>query len=255
MCLPAHDPSYKDQSSSVKRKWALPLYVIRPAQKVKQESFQSDIEAEEWSLSKFAEFQDPDHPPRVHESNWKLCEYWYRFDRGLETPKSASVEDNYARSSNDLSSSMLALNMPEQGKAKRSLADLHKSSLTKVKSLSTKLSRHLMSCESSLPGVKRKVGMATYNRLKKGLDVCREARTSVMDEMEDLKEIDGDQGKQQDTITQLNKLAKTLQEHSDALMEAFNNYQKVEMSGVKKDHDAEGDGDSRAAGKWRPKVG
>ena len=131
--------------------------------------------------------------------------------------------------------------MPEPTKPKRSLGDLHKTNVAKVKQMSNKMARHLMTCETSLPRVKRDVGLSTYNRLRDGLLACREVQSGIMDELEDLKILGDDEEQQQQQIESLQKLAKTLQEHTHSLLEAFNSHQHREemKTEVAEEHDGD----------------
>ena len=133
------------------------------------------------------------------------------------------------------------------------MAEMHKAGVTKVKQLSSRMSRSLMSLESSLPGMKRKHGVPTYNRLREGLMACRDAYSSVMDELEDLKELkemECDENEQAEKVTHLNKLARTLQEHSEALQEAFAKHQNEAPVKKDKDEKEQNDGEPASTGWW-----
>ena len=191
-----------------------------------------------WADTKFDMCRRDDKPDRVHPTNWRLSERWVTMDKGRDKAAETCLEETLNRDSTDVNSSMSALGLPEQqqGSKKKSAAELHKSSLTKATQMASRMAKCLMTCESSLPSMRRSVSGPAYLRLKEGLHACRVARDQGLDDIEDLKVLPDGPDEQEKVIAELNKVTKSLQEHNQALVEAFGAKKKEECE-IKKDQD------------------
>ena len=209
---------------------------------MRPETFSCDQEAQAWADGKFQACKNPLHPDRLHDTNWKLDERWFCHVKGLDKSNTTTVTDDLSRVSSDINATMGVLSLTEPARPKRSASDLHKSSLLKVRQMSSRLQKSLASCEGMLPKLKRKVPPTSYNLLKEGMATCRCARDGVLDELEDVAELPPQEEEQEEAIVKLTKLAKTLAEHNDALLEAFGKHKVKDDAGksvVKKDKEAE----------------
>ena len=195
-------------------------------------------------MGKFNQFDLSKHPPRLHKSKWRLNEYWYEFDQGKTKSQTTTIDDTFSRSSTDVSGSMSAVNLPaEHGRNKKSLVEVHKSCMAKVRQLSSRMAKSLMGCESKLVSIKRKVAPSEYQKLWAGMNACREARLDVMHKLEEGNFPD-EEYKQQECIDFLQTLSQQLQTHLDALQEAFATYKSGEPPIVKKDEEEMDEGEA-----------
>ena len=213
------------------------------ALEVTESQFLDEDEKFEWACGKWEACKSSQKPDRVHKNNWKLDEKWFSFDSGEHQEQETQVTEKMQRVGTDLAgtSTMLAIDEPK-GKLKAP-CERHKAARARVCSLASRLARTLSSSEASLPGLKRKVSPETYKKLRTGVLAVRDVRDHVLDELEDLKVLPEDPQAQEQSIEGLLALQRTLQEHQDALVEAWK-VQKEPI--VKKDVEMEAPGDDGA---------
>ena len=192
--------------------------------------------------------QSTEHPPRYHDSNWKLDERYFSFSRGREKMRETVLEELMRKTSTDQNSSLAAIAQPEtpKNKNKRSATDLHKQALSKFNHWSSRLSRAMSNYESSLPSLRRSLSPQKFAKLKEGLSACRAMRDGVLDEVEDMKSLPAEEDQQHMMVNYIQDLVKKLQEHNHALVEAFDGSKGEEKSVVKMDQENPTDQDGGA---------
>ena len=213
----------------------VPPVCLPHAPELTEASFTDETEKMLWPEAKWDSCSDGKHPGKLHK-NWRLTERWFEKDKGQDKDQDTKICEGMDRSGTDLAatSSLLAVGEPPKGKHK-SNEERHKAGVSRVKLLAGRFGKTLANCESSLPGMRRKCTDDTYRRLKNGVAACRTIRDEVLDEFEDLKTLPPDHELQEAAIDSLSRLQRTLTEHSQAMMEAWQ-AQKEPMV-VKQDDD------------------
>ena len=89
-----------------------------------------------------------------------------------------------------------------------------------------KLSRCINSSESKLPGLRRAIDGASYGKLKAGVQQCRLVKDDCLEEMEDLKNV---QGLDEDLLQRIMNWHTKVSEHHDALVEAFKSHEQARV--------------------------
>ena len=102
---------------------------------MRPETFKTEKEEMEWADAKFQSCFHPLHPDRVFQNNWKLSERWFCHQKGLDKSSTTVVSDDMSRTSTDVNATMGAMALTGQQKPKRSLPEVHKSNVVKVKQI------------------------------------------------------------------------------------------------------------------------
>ena len=172
---------------------------------------------------KIAANTDPNYPALEDENNWKLSEFYFKHNQGLQKNDKSEVQDKLERTAGDQSSALAALGEEPEKKNKKgqSVDDKHKGGVAGVVRVSNKLHKIMIGVENRLPSLKRKLSPESYGHLKRGLEECRLSRESSLDSLEDLKECPQEEDVAWQSCEQLSKIAKSLSEHVECLQDAI----------------------------------
>ena len=188
-----------------------------------QESFFTDMdELNSWLRGKVDPCARPDKPDKLHP-NWRLCEYYFFQDKGVDLNKDQKIDEAMSRDAQDLAGGLALLDTEEHAKkkAKMSLNDQHKSICQKFLQTSSKLAKGVSQSEAMMPTYKRSWQETAFRKFKFGVQSCRERREEALDDYEDLKEIEGKSDDEKETIIEKVKaLVELLAESLAALNEA-----------------------------------
>ena len=91
--------------------------------------FHTDEEAKAWVELKAPFGHDPDKMPRLDKNNWKLSEYWFVWDGGMDISKTSIVEEKMDRIGIDVSSGLAVLGIDNgdgNGKKQKTMSNMEK---------------------------------------------------------------------------------------------------------------------------------
>ena len=164
----------------------------------------------------------PDKPDYLH-ANWRLCEYYFFQDKGVDLNKDQKIDEAMSRDAQDLAGGLALLDTeePAKKKTKMTLNDQNKSICQKFLQTSNKLAKGVSHSESMMPACKRSWEENRFRKFKLGVQRCRERREETIDDYEDLKDIQSKSDDEQEvTIEQVKHLVEILSESLAALNEA-----------------------------------
>ena len=132
------------------------------------------------------------------------------------------------QTANNAAAAYATLGLDDAGGKKKglSLEEKHRMWMTKTRNLTQKLSRCINSSESKLPGLRRAIDGASYGKLKAGVHQCRLVKDDCLEEMEDLKNV---QGLDEDLLQRIMNWHTKVSEHHDALVEAFKSHEQARV--------------------------
>ena len=133
---------------------------------------------------------------------------------------------------------------PNKKKAKGSMEQKHKTLVSKLNGQCGKLAKSISSAESCLPSLRRKLPSHAFESFKKGVEMCREARENIWDEIEDLKALAPDEASQEEQVEKLKCLLQKASEHLDALAEVKRQYEPEPPPAIKNEGGEEAQGEA-----------
>ena len=177
-----------------------------------------------WVSKKVAPCARSDKPDLLYP-NYDLCEFWFTHEMGQDLAATTELGEVVERAATDLAAAVGSLCMDDVPSCRRhgSQECKHKQLVNKVSSSAQKLAKVLAAADSKLPLWRRQLPTPAFNRFKAGVAKCRDARESVLDELEDLKLFVVDKSPSDHAVdsSRLSELATTLSEHMSALQDAI----------------------------------
>ena len=149
------------------------------------EHFSTIKEAQDWVASKVGDGV-PEHPDRIHASNWFLSEFYYYHNKGQDLSKRCQVKEELDKTAADSSSATLFLTGGDCGKNNRKkevpVAERYKVMSGKVNAGLARLSKAINGAENQVPSLKRMLDAEQMAILKRGIHAVRERKEMALDE-------------------------------------------------------------------------
>ena len=191
---------------------------------VPETRFQDMQELKDWVNNKVSVCNDPEHPTKVC-SNWWLTEFWFVHEKGTLYSTSSKVSEEMQREASDLSAGMAVLGEasadPSKKKPKQSVGERHKSQLGRTTTMVNRLGRAIAQAEASMPSLKRAIASSSqFAQFRAGVERCRQAKETLLDQLEDHKVLAGSADDQEMQVEKLKHMFKVSAEHLDAISES-----------------------------------
>ena len=191
---------------------------------MKETTFANQKEKFEWAEAKWQDSEDPDHPPKVHPTNWMLSEKWFTTSQGCHKNKKTTLAEAMDRSASCLPSGLAMLGMEPENTNKQKTKtpeERHKMALSKLSAAVGRLGKAIGGAEARLPALKRLSSAGSYQKLKAGLQACRENKDESLDKIEDWKVMATTEFEIEMNITEMGKEQAMVLECLQSLQEAF----------------------------------
>ena len=191
---------------------------------MKESYFLDDQEMCKWATSKWDQFQDSKFPDKLHPTNWKFNERFFKLHKGSEVQNLTTLSELMERRAENLPAGHALLNIePVGGVNSKNKSPLEKYKLAKAKLQQTmnRLGKSIQGCENNLGGFKRQLKQADYMHMKAGLNHCREQREDALDRLSDFPLEPENEDSMEKMMEEMSTLTKDLADSHQALTEAM----------------------------------